>query len=142
MSEPNARAALDANVILRFLLHDNNELSSKADGILGAVERGEIEAHCDPATLAEAVWVLSSFYGIERDDIAAALTSVVAHPSFNVADKPRYLRALELYAGPCEHFGDACACATALDSCDGRIYSFDRRISGVTAIERREAVDA
>lgn len=38
------------------------------------------------------------------------------------------------------HFGDACACATALLECDGELLSFDQRLSRITGIVRSETV--
>jgi len=53
-------------------------------------------------------------------------------------EKERYVLALELYADSIRHFGDACACATALRECEGRLYFFDRRLSSVPGIHRSE----
>jgi len=52
----------------------------------------------------------------------------------------RYLRALRLFAHTVKHFGDALACAAVLEDCEGRLYSFDRKLSAVEGIERRETV--
>jgi predicted nucleic acid-binding protein len=131
--------AVDANVILRFVLGDDPRLSAKAAAIFRAVEAGEVALACDPVNLAEAVWVLSSHYHAPCEAIAEALLPLVKASGFHLPDKDRYLRALELYGQGRLRFGDACACATAEVASQGRLISFDRRLSRVPGIERMEA---
>ncbi len=139
MSSPHAQSALDANVILRYVLDDDEELSAKAKGILQAVERGEIVVTCDPVTLAEVVWVLSSYYKLPNQEISEGLGPIIKAEGILMPEKERYVLALDLYANVIRHFGDACACATALRECEGRLYSFDRKLSSVPGIHRSEA---
>ncbi len=138
MNRPTTATAIDANVILRYLVGDHEALSAKAAGILQAVERGETTVLCDPVTLAEAVWVLGSFYRWPNNEIVAGLEPIVKLEGFVVPDKDRYLQALRLFGSTVEHFRDACACATALEQCDGRLYSFDRKLSSAPGITRAE----
>jgi predicted nucleic-acid-binding protein len=133
---------IDANVILRGLLLDSKELSGMAMGILKAVEEGRVAVCCDPVTLAEVVWVLWRCYSRSRQDIASALEPIVRAECFHMTEKDRYLRALELYGTTVEHFGDACVCAAALEECEGRLYSFDRKLSSVPGVKRAEHVGA
>jgi len=142
MSSVPARFAIDANVILRGLLLDNRELSDKAIAILKAVEEGRSAVYCDPVTLAEVVWVLWRSYQRSRQDIASALKPIVQAEGFHMPGKDRYLRALDLYGTTVEHFGDACACAGALEECEGKLCSFDRKLSSVPGVERLEQARA
>jgi len=139
MSRSQVQSALDANVILRYVLGDAEELSAKAGAILQGVERGEMVLSCDPVTLAEVVWVLSSYYGLPNQKISEGLGPIIKAEGFLMPEKDRYVLALELYANSIEHYGDACACATALQDCEGRLYSCDRKLSSVPGIHRSEA---
>ena len=132
--------AVDANVLLRLVLGDHAELSTKAQAVFAAAESGEVTLACDPVNLAEAVWVLSSHYQAPCQDIVEALLPLVKMRGFRVPDKDRYVRALELYGEGRLRFGDACACATAELGARGRLISFDRALSRVPGIERVEAV--
>lgn len=134
--------AVDANVILRYLLGDDRELTAKAKAIFAAVEAGEVTAECDPVNLAEVVWVLASYYKVGHEQIAASLAPLVKAPGFLVPDKERYLLALELYGQGVARFGDACACAGAMLACEGRLLSFDRKLSRVEGVARAEGVEA
>ena len=133
--------AIDANVILRFVLADHPGLFAKAQAIFAAAEAGEVTLHCDPVNLGEVVWVLSSHYKIPCADIADFLSPLLSAVGFMVPDKQRYLRALALYGEGTLRFGDACACAGAKQCCEGRLVSFDRALSKAEGIERVEAVD-
>jgi predicted nucleic-acid-binding protein len=129
---------VDANIILRYLLADNKELTAQADAVLQAVADGEVTAECDPVTLAEVVFVLSSKYKMPNGEIAEGLISLFTREGLQMTNKQRYLHALELFAGPVKHFGDACACAAALEQTEGRLFSFDRKLSSVPGITRSQ----
>jgi predicted nucleic acid-binding protein len=130
---------VDANVILRYLLRDDPKQAAKARAIWQSVEEGQTVVVCDPVTLAEVVFVMSSVYKLANQEIAEALLGLLHPDAVVLPQKSRYLRALQLFAGPVAHFGDACACAAALEDCEGRLYSFDRKLSSVPGIERRES---
>jgi predicted nucleic acid-binding protein len=139
MSSRPSGWAIDANVILRYLLRDDEELAGKAREIWQAVEEGRITAVCDPVTLAEVVFVMSSVYTLPNSNISEALISLLQSDHVMIPAKERYLHALRLFAGSAKHFGDACACAAALEDCEGRLYSFDRKLSSVAGISRAES---
>jgi len=132
---------IDANVILRYLLGEPADQAAKAGEIMAALEDGEITVHCDPVTLAEVVWVLSSFYKLPPAEIYAGLSPIVKTEGFEIPEKEVYVLALELFARGVAHFGDACACAAALLKCEGRLFSFDRDLSRVEGITRTESLD-
>lgn len=132
--------AIDANVILRYLLGEGGAIGEKAARIMEALDDGEISVWCDPVTLAEVVWVLTSFYRREPAAVGAALLPIVKTDGLHMPEKERYVRALELFAHAGVHYGDACACATAWGECGGRLLSFDRKLSKVEGITRLESV--
>lgn len=129
---------VDANVLIRYLARDNEPLWEKADAIIEAMDDGRIELLCDPVNLAEIVFVLGSAGGLERMQIHQLLDPVIKAKGFRIPNKDVYIRAMELYGNNVPHFGDACACALALDSCEGRLLSFDKKLSSVPGLERVE----
>ena len=92
----------------------------------------------DPAILSEVVFVLHSTYRLSNDRISEALLALVDMPGVVMPGKDRYLHALRLYASQVPHFGDACLCAAALEVSEGRLLSFDRKLSSVPGVERAE----
>lgn len=139
MSSGLPRYAVDANVILRFLLRDDEALAARAFEVIEAADEGRIVLVCDPVTLAEVVYVMVSVYQLANAEIGAALIAFLQPDGVILAEKDRYLRALRLFAETVPHFGDACACAAAQQECGGRLLSFDRKLSSVAGIERSEA---
>ena len=125
---------IDANIILRFLLKDDAELSPRAREIFLAVQDDRLRVFCDPVNLAEVVWVLTSFYKVERREIRDLLLPLLQRENFMLPDKERMMKALELFALSVPHFGDACLCAAAMDTTEGRIISFDKKMKSVKEI--------
>ncbi len=132
--------SIDANVILRYVMQDDPVQFAKAYEILKGVQSGRTVVVCDPVNLAEVVWVLTSFYKLPRERILEGLSAIINPDGFLVPDKERYLLALQLYTDGVKSFGDACACAAAIQDCDGRLYSFDKKLSRVPGITRSERV--
>ena len=59
---------IDANVVLRYVLNDHPELSSKAREI---IDRNIVEIPIE--VLCEVVYVLAGYYGIDRKSISTGL---------------------------------------------------------------------
>ncbi|GAB1400034.1 PIN domain-containing protein [Aminivibrio sp.] len=125
---------IDANIILRFLLKDDAELSPCAREILLSVQDERLRVFCDPVNFAEVVWVLSSFYKVGRREIRDLLLPLLQLENFILPDKERMMKALELFALSVPHFGDACLCAAAIDMTEGEIISFDKKMKSVKGI--------
>ncbi|MCE5238929.1 PIN domain-containing protein [bacterium] len=140
MSEPVPVAAIDANVIIRYILRNDERLYALAEAILVAVDAGKVRVLCDPVILSEVVFVLTKTYEMPREEVAGGLIDILSSPGFLVPNKAHYLRALALLGTTVAHFGDACACAAALDETEGRLYSFDRKLSRVEGVTRLERV--
>ena len=132
--------SVDANVLIRYLTRDDERLWKKADTIIEAMDEGKIELLCDPVTLAEIVFVLGSPCGLDRKQIHQLLDPVIKAKGFRIPNKDIYVRAMELYGDRVPHFGDACACALALSECEGRLLSFDKKLSNVPGVERVEGL--
>ena len=132
--------AIDANVIVRYLVQDDPKLTPKAVAIMEAIQYGRIAATCDPVTIGEVVWVLSSVYKLPPERISEGLVPILQATHLDIPNRERYLKALNLYATGTAHFGDACLCAAAMEQCEGRVLSFDRKLSGVEGITRTESL--
>jgi len=130
--------SLDTNVIVRFLTRDDEALYPKARDIMRGITEGRLTVACDPVILAEVVWVLTTFYKRSRTDISRALAAIVKSDGVLIPHRSRYILALHIFANTNAHFGDACACAAALEDCDGRLLSFDRELSKIEGITRSE----
>lgn len=88
--------------------------------------------------LAECVYVLESFYEVERPRVADLLRAAIALPSIETIDADLLLRALAVYEIDRLDFAEAYLVALAEASGVGEIVSFDRSIDRVETVTRRE----
>jgi predicted nucleic-acid-binding protein len=88
--------------------------------------------------LAECVYVLESFYKVERDRVADLMRSAIALPTINTIDPSLLLRALEVYEVDRLDFAEAYLVASAESTGVNDILSFDRTVDKVKTVKRRE----
>lgn len=67
-------ALIDANVILRYLTQDPPVMAEAARKIFDEARSGKGSLAIIPMTVAEVVWVLESFYGYSKKQIAETMT--------------------------------------------------------------------
>ena len=84
------------------------------------------------------MFVLESFYEMERARVAQLVRAVIGFPGIVVADAALLLRALEVYELDRLHFAEAYLVATAEATGVGAIASFDRSIDRIAAVQRIE----
>jgi predicted nucleic-acid-binding protein len=88
--------------------------------------------------LAECVYVLESFYEVERQRVAELMRSAVTFPSIETVDTPVLFRALEIYELDRLDFAEAYLVAQAEATGVREVLSFDRSIDRIKTIARRE----
>ncbi len=86
-------AFLDTNVLIRHLTGDPPELAARAAAALAGVGRLLLT----DLVLAECVYVLESYYKVERARVAELMRSAIALPTIEALDPTTLLRALEVY---------------------------------------------
>lgn len=129
-------AFLDTNVLIRHLTGDPPEQARRATAFLGQAD----ELLLADLIVAEAVFVLESFYGVQRDRVAELVRSVIAFPAIVVVDAALLLRAIELYEVDRLDFADAYLVASAETTGVGAVASFDRSIDKIASVQRIEPV--
>jgi predicted nucleic acid-binding protein len=127
-------AFVDTNVLIRHLTGDPPAQARRATAFL---ERSDGLLLPD-LIVAEVVYVLESFYEIERPRLAELLRAIIGFPAVVVADAPLLLRALEVYEVDRIDFAEAYLVASAEASGVGTIASFDRTIDRVPTVTRIE----
>jgi predicted nucleic acid-binding protein len=127
-------AFIDTNILVRHLTGDPPEQARRASAFLA-------EAHellLTDLVAAEVLYVLESFYEVERVRVAELLRAILAFPSIVVLDTPLLLRALEIYEVDRLDFADAYLVASAETSGVGAVASFDRSIDRAKTVRRIE----
>src|SRR5262249_56646596 len=104
---------VDTNVIVRYLVQDHEKHARAAGKLFDACDRGDLVIVVLPVVLAECVFVLESFYGHPRADIASALGRLISSPGVEISGAAIHLDALDRYRKTKVHFVDCMVAATA-----------------------------
>ena len=125
---------LDTNIILRFILNDNKELSQQARDLI---------LHNDCTTtyevIAEVVYVLYGVYKIERANIEKALLSFL--PNVAIENDTTLKSALHYYAETKLDFVDCLLAAYHLVE-KKEILTFDKKLNNFIKRAKKEMQEA
>ena len=112
---------LDANYVLRFLLHDNEEMYR----IVRKLISQEV-CHIDNEVLAEVVFVLVKVYGVSKHNIRTSIEKIVALTHIKVQDEAVILKALEIFDEKNLDIVDAILCAKSIVH---DVRTFDKKLN-------------
>ena len=98
---------VDANVFLRFLTGEPEDMSERAARFLERAQRGEIALKVHAIVVAETVWVLQSFYGYSRAEISEALVPLLEDHGLQLEEGRAVIQALTSMAAANIDFADA-----------------------------------
>jgi predicted nucleic-acid-binding protein len=120
--------ALDTNVLVRYLVQDNEKQAEKAKALIGRLGEDEERAYVSEIVLCELVWVLTRSYGLERKQIALTLSQLLAARQLSFDSVDDVTRALTAYAGGNGDFADYLIREHARAAgCDG-VVTFDKKL--------------
>lgn len=111
---------VDANILLRYILNDNEEQAEKAEKI---IEAGE--AYVLPEVLAEVVYVLTKVYEKDRKDVAAYLLRLLK--LLVVENQNLISKTLSIFAETRLDFVDCILCAHSI-LYKKEIMTFDKKL--------------
>jgi predicted nucleic acid-binding protein len=114
----------DANILLRFLTGTPEDHAARARRLIKRAEDGEVTIKLAPVIVAEAVWVLGSFYKYTRQEIATVLIPMLATTAIQTVDRERVVNALSRMAERNVAFVDAYLAEIARAK-DAAVVSFD-----------------
>ena len=116
----NMKILIDANVILRYLLNDVEEMAKKSAEIINA------GAFTLPEVIAEVIYVLKSVYKVERGEIATAILEIFNE--IDVANKKIMVEAVKIFAESSLDFVDCILIAyNKVENVE--IFSFDKKLN-------------
>jgi len=127
-------AFIDANVLVRHLTGDPPAQAVRATRYLEQAD----DLLLPDLIVAEVAYVLESFYGAPRAQVAETLRAVLAFPAIRVVDDELLLRTVEVYEGHRLDFADAYLVASAERTGVEEVVSFDRAIDRVGTVRRVE----
>lgn len=130
------RAIIDTNLLVRFLTEDDTAKANDVKRLLLKAAQGEVKLLIPSVVIAELVWVLQSFYKLERSEIVPLLNAIVHTHGVEVSDKSVVSNAIALYGDGTIDFIDAWIIAFAKAADVRAVYTFDRKhFKGIAEID-------
>jgi predicted nucleic-acid-binding protein len=113
---------IDANVIIRYMMNDHAEFSSKAKEI---IEQNTVEVPVE--VLCEVVYVLSGYYKIDRQNVSSKLKRFFELPQCTLTNREAILQGLDYFGNYNLDFVD-CVLAGYADVDKEEIFTFDEKL--------------
>jgi predicted nucleic-acid-binding protein len=126
-----ARKLVDANVILRYLLRDDESLFQKALEVLEKVRTGEEKVVVLESVLTECVYVLLKIYRVNRSTIAEKLGGLLYYKGVANTDKKDLIDSLNLFAQTRLSFVDCLLCAKSKNNAMP-LVTFDAELTNIS----------
>jgi len=118
---------VDTNVFLRFFVRDVEAQYEKARALFEKADAGKIKLETSELVIAEIVWVLESFYGFTRKEIAEVLGTLLASRNLKIANHAKIAHAAGLYSSGNMDFIDAYNIAYMRSKVYNRVATFDSK---------------
>lgn len=115
---------LDTNVLVRFLVDDDEAQGARARRLIGSGEAFFIPL----IVLCELVWVLDRAYAFDRASIATALDRLLAADKLEIERADDVRDAVEEFRAGRADFADALIGLAARDTGCTHVATFDRRL--------------
>lgn len=130
---------VDTNVFLRFLTNDDPPKASRAEAFFKKAVAGKVKLVTNLMVIAEIIWTLESYYGLEKDDIESKVSKILNTPNLEVEGVGSLMKALYLYISKNMDFIDAYNACYMKENNLNQILTFDKKhFSRVEWLERIE----
>ena len=97
---------LDTNILLRYLLQDDEAQGERASRAIGQAERRNEQLFISAVVLCEVVWVLESLYGYRKAALLEVLDQLLETSGFEIEQRDRVHAALDDYRATKADFAD------------------------------------
>jgi predicted nucleic-acid-binding protein len=127
---------LDTNVLVRYIMQDDPKQSPKVNKLVDALTPAE-PGFVTVVSIIELFWVLTSCYGLGRDQLAQALEALLGAKQLVIDQADQVVRALRSFAAGSADFADCLIERTAAHAGCTKTMTFDvaaAKIAGMTLI--------
>ena len=127
---------LDTNVLVRYIMQDDPKQSPKATKLIGALTVAA-PGFVSLVSVVELAWVLSSCYGLTRDQVAQTLELMLRTKEIIVDGADLVLKALRTFKASTAEFADCLIERTAASAGCTKTMTFDisaAKTAGMTLI--------
>ncbi len=126
---------LDTNILLRYLVQDDEERSHAASLYIKKHCTREQPAFINRIVLCELVWVLETAYSYKREQIAGVLEKILQTSQFEIENTDEAWQALSLYRKEKIDFSDALIGACNKKSGCSKTATFDKNAGKTSDFE-------
>lgn len=116
---------LDTNVLVRYIMQDDPKQASLATQLVESLT-AEAPGFVAVVALVELVWVLSSCFGLGREEIARALDGVLRSKELVVENAGLVWQSLRIFRSGAADFADCVVERAANTAGCARVMTFDR----------------
>ena len=116
---------IDTNVIVRFLIGDQNPKSEGLYDFFSSLERGEKRVELKMIVLFQVIFVLKSFYKVPKLLIAQALIDLLSYRGIKIKKKKIVLKMLNLWKEHPIEIVDCYLLALLQSHPENVLYSYD-----------------
>jgi len=121
------RVFFDTNFLLRYYLNDIPLQADKAKNMIEAAINGSIELVTDLVVICEMVWVMDSYYELDRNTITEKIHHLYQTPGIHVINGSTIPGALTAFLERNVDFTDAVIATDAIKNDIKYIASFDKK---------------
>lgn len=126
---------IDTNIFLRYLTNDDPAKADRVEQLLRKAGSGKVALVTTELVIAEIVWVLESYYEVDRIQIAEQVRAILATEGLEIINGDLVRRALEYYLTDNVDFVDGYIAALMQKKRITEIFSYDKKhLSRLNAI--------
>ena len=133
------RKLIDANVVLRYLLRDDDALFKKASALLDRVKSGEEAVVIPESVLAECVYVLLKLYKVDRLIISEKLRGLFAYKGVVNPDKKDLVDSIILFGQTQLSIVDCIVCSKSINN-GMSLFTFDDDLRNIYSKRLRSSM--
>ena len=121
---------VDTNVIVRYLLQDNEKLFKESKIFFDKVKSGAIKAYIEQTVFTETIYVLSSVYAVPRKEISEVLSDILMYKGMLNNDLDLLKGSLKIYENTNLHIVDSLICYKARKN-NLQIMTYDEELKKI-----------
>ena len=132
-------AALDTNVLVRYVVRDDNAQMAAAQRLIEECIAGGEMLFVPVTVTLELEWVLRASFGFGKDDVMQVLASLFSAAELSFESERALEVALQLYRDGPADFADCLHVALAAQAGETPLWTFDKRaakVQGAQAVVR------
>jgi predicted nucleic-acid-binding protein len=126
-----AVAALDTNILIRYLVRDDEKQFLQAEKLIRSAIRAGETLYVPVTVLLEVEWVLRTSFTLTKAEVVSAISRLLSASELSFANETAIESALNLYQSHSADFSDCVHIALSHAAGESPLWTFDRAASKV-----------